>query len=56
MSHIEIIHLIDSYVLLATHIISLIIVCRKWLPTSLDAPNPRLIQIALPQRRVKLRV
>ncbi|AIG85944.1 Uncharacterised protein [Klebsiella pneumoniae] len=29
MSHIEIIHLIDSYVLLATHIISLIIVCRK---------------------------
>ncbi len=29
MSHIEIIQLIDSYVLLASHIIFLIIACRK---------------------------
>ncbi len=29
MSHIEIIHRIDSYVLLATHIIFLIIACHK---------------------------
>lgn len=29
MSHIEIVKLLDSYVLLATHIIFLIITCRK---------------------------